>query len=136
MPIKPNSAIKIPSNATTLSDITLPTGWQWEKPDLSVKDLTSATTIYVGENKDNYKNTIMIISLQKEENVEPNPDNPNDNNNEQNGNDDDNNDTSQSKSTIITTIIISSIFVLIIASTFIIVRIKKNKNSKNKTKLG
>ena len=136
VPIKPNSAIKIPSNATTLSDITLPTGWQWEKPDLSVKDLTSATTIYVGENKDNYKNTIMIISLQKEENVEPNPDNPNDNNNEQNGNDDDNNDTSQSKSTIITTIIISSIFVLIIASTFIIVRIKKNKNSKNKTKLG
>ena len=81
VPIKPNREITIPSNATSLSDINLPAGWQWERADLLVNNLASATAIYVGENKDNYKGTTMIINLQKEECVDPNPDNPNVNNN-------------------------------------------------------
>lgn len=81
VPTKPNSKIKIPGNATTLSDISLPAGWQWEDSDLLIDNLKSATAIYVGENKDNYKNTTMIINLQKEESIDPNPDNPDFNNN-------------------------------------------------------
>ena len=81
VPIKPNSQIKIPSNVKALSDINLPAGWQWENSSLLVDNVTSATAIYVGENKVNYKNTTMIINLQKEESVDLNPNKPNYNNN-------------------------------------------------------
>ena len=81
VPIKPNSEIKIPNNVKALSDINLPAGWQWENSSLLVDNVTSATAIYVGENKVNYKNTTMIINLQKEESVDLNPDKPNNNNN-------------------------------------------------------
>lgn len=81
VPIKPNSEIKIPRNAIKLSDINLPAGWQWKDADLLVENLINATAIYVGENKANYKNTTMIINLQKDESVVPNPDTPNFNSN-------------------------------------------------------
>ena len=81
VPIKPNSEIKIPRNAINLSDINLPAGWQWKDADLLVENLINATAIYVGENKANYKNTTMIINLQKDESVVPNPDTPNFNSN-------------------------------------------------------
>lgn len=135
VPIKPNTQIKVTSNATTLYDIGLPAGWQWENPNLLINDITNATAIYVGENKDNYKNTKMIISLQKEDPINPNPDNPdpdnpNDNNNDQNGNNDNKNNGLQIKPDIIMAIIILSVIGLIIASIFIIVRVKKNKKLK------
>ena len=123
VPIKPNSEIKIPGNATSLSDINLPAGWQWENPDLLVDKLISATAIYVGENKDNYKNTTMIINLQKEESIAPNPDNPNDNNN---------NNLKQSSSDIILTIIIISLFIgVVYILTFSLLVPKKRKKKKH-----
>ena len=95
VPIKPNNEINVSSTISTLSEIVLPEGWQWENPNLLVINITSATAIYVGENKDNYKNTKVQISLQKEEPSNPNPnnpspDNPNDNNNSNDNNNDNN----------------------------------------------
>lgn len=119
VPTKPNSEIKIPNNATTLSDINLPAGWQWENPNLSVENLTSATANYIGENKENYKNTTMTITLQKKEQTPPSHDNPNDNNYNLNN-------TIQDKPYIIPTIIISTIFALTVVLIFII-RVKKKK---------
>lgn len=71
VPIKPNDKIVYSSSVTKLKDISLPTGWQWENPDLFVDNLTSAKVVYVGEYKENYKNTTMTITLQKEDTNEP-----------------------------------------------------------------
>lgn len=137
VPIKPNSEIKFSSGAKTLSDISLPTGWQWENSNLLVNNLTSATAVYIGENKDNYKNTTMLILLQKEEPVISNPDNIDDNNkdnnNNQNGNNNHNNnnssDINSNKPDIIPTIVISSVIVVIIASTItgVIIKLKRKR---------
>ena len=121
VPIKPNSEIKIPSNAIKLSDINLPGGWQWKDADLLVENLINATAIYVGENKANYKNTTMIINLQKDESVVPNPDNPNFNSN---------NNLKQSRlDNIRIIIIIPLVFGVAFISTFslVIIKIKKKK---------
>lgn len=120
VPIKPNSEIKIPSNAIKLSDINLPTGWQWKDADLLVENLINATAIYVGENKANYKNTTMIINLQKDESVVPNPDNPNSNSN---------NNLKQSRLDNIRKIIIPLVLGVAFISTFslVIIKIKKKK---------
>lgn len=120
VPIKPNSEIKIPSNAIKLSDINLPAGWQWKDAELSVENLINATAIYVGENKANYKNTTMIINLQKDESVVPNPDNPNSNSN---------NNLKQSRLDNIRKIIIPLVFGVAFISTFslVIIKIKKKK---------
>ena len=118
VPIKPASKMKIPSNATTLSDISLPTGWQWEDSNLLVDNLMSATAIYVGENKDNYKNTTMVVTLQKEDSVNPTPDNPN-------------NSMKQSRSDIITAITISVIIGVAFILTFSLLVIKIRKKKKN-----
>ena len=134
VPIKPNSEIKISSNITTLTEISLPAGWQWQNPNLLVDNLTSATAIYVGENKDNYKNTTMTISLQKEESTNPNPDNPK----PDNPNDNDNNNQNQPKkdneniSTGTIVIIIISCSMVIIVGTFIIFGIWFKKKSYKK----
>ena len=120
VPIKPNSEIKIPSNAIKLSDINLPGGWQWKDADLLVENLINANAIYVGENKANYKNTTMIINLQKDESVVPNPDNPNFNSN---------NNLKQSRLDNIQIIIIPLVFGVAFISTFslVIIKIKKKK---------
>lgn len=118
VPINPPSEMKIPSNATTLSDISLPTGWQWEDSNLFVDNLMSATAIYVGENKDNYKRTTMVITLQKEEFVNPTPDNPN-------------NNLKQSRSDNIKTIIISVIIGVAFILTFSLLVAKIRKKKKN-----
>ena len=121
VPIKPNSEIKIPRNAIKLSDINLPGGWQWKDADLLVENLINATAIYVGENKANYKNTTMIINLQKDESVVPNPDNPNFNSN---------NNLKQSRlDNIQIIIIIPLVFGVAFISTFslVIIKIKKKK---------
>ena len=118
VPTRPNSEIKFSSNATTLSDISLPAGWQWQDPSLEVNNLTSATAIYVGENKENYKNTILTISLQKEEST---PNNPNDNNQNK---DKDNQDD------ILKTIILVVVGSIILVTPLIIITIKKKKNLK------
>lgn len=127
VPTKPSDEIKIPINAITLSDIILPDGWQWENPNLLVDNLTNATAIYVGENKNNYKNTIMTINLQKEEDFNPNPnnppstDNPNDNN--------DNKDIIPDKLDIIPIIIFVIIGVVFISTlSLIVIKIYKKKN--------
>lgn len=117
VPIKPPSEMKIPSNATTLSDISLPTGWQWEDSNLFVDNLMSATAIYVGENKDNYKRTTMVITLQKEEFVNPTPDDPN-------------NNLKQSRSDNIQTIIISVIIGVAFILTFSLLVTKTRKKKK------
>lgn len=120
VPIKPNSEIKIPRNAIKLSDINLPAGWQWKDADLLVENLINATAIYVGENKANYKNTTMIINLQKDESVVPNPDNPNSNSN---------NNLKQSRLDNIRIIIIPLVLGVAFISTFslVIIKIKKKK---------
>lgn len=120
VPIKPNSEIKIPSNAIKLSDINLPAGWQWKDADLLVENLINATAIYVGENKANYKNTTMIINLQKDESVVPNPDNPDSNSN---------NNLKQSRLDNIRKIIIPLVLGVAFISTFslVIIKIKKKK---------
>lgn len=120
VPIKPNSEIKIPRNAIKLSDINLPAGWQWKDADLLVENLINATAIYVGENKANYKNTTMIINLQKDESVVPNPDNPNSNSN---------NNLKQSRLDNIRKIIIPLVLGVAFISTFslVIIKIKKKK---------
>lgn len=127
VPTMPSDEIKIPINAITLSDIILPDGWQWENPNLLVDNLTNATAIYVGENKNNYKNTIMTINLQKEEDFNPNPnnppstDNPNDNN--------DNKDIIPDKLDIIPIIIFVIIGVVFISTlSLIVIKIYKKKN--------
>ncbi len=130
VPTRPNSEIKFSIDATTLSDISLPAGWQWENPNLLVNNLTSATAIYVGENKDNYKNTTMTISLKKEKPVVPTPDNPTPNNPNDNNNNDNPNDISANLD-IIPIIIISSVIGLIISIfLFIIVRVRRIKKFK------
>lgn len=120
VPIKPNSEIKIPRNAIKLSDINLPAGWQWKDAELSVENLINATAIYVGENKANYKNTTMIINLQKDESVVPNPDNPNSNSN---------NNLKQRRLDNIRKIIIPLVLGVASISTFslVIIKIKKKK---------
>lgn len=131
VPIKPNNEIKIPSNATTLSDITLPAGWQWEDSSLLVDNLTSACAIYVGKNKDNYKNTTLTIMLQKETSVDPTPINPKPDDTKpddkkDNTNDNTNNTTSNNKY-IVPIIIVTSFVGLTIASLFIFIKFKKRK---------
>lgn len=120
VPIKPNSEIKIPSTAIKLSDINLPAGWQWKNADSLVENLINATAIYVGENKDNYKNTTMIINLQKEESVVPNPDNPNFNSN---------NNLKQSSLDHLQIIIIPLVLGVAFISTLslVVIKIKKKK---------
>ena len=112
VPTKPNNIITFSNNATTLIDVVLPVGWQWENPNLSLDGLTSATAIYVGENKNNYKNTTMVIALQKENSTIPNPDKPANQNKIDN-----------------TSIIISSVIglVTILIIVFSIIKILKNK---------
>lgn len=125
-PSKPSAELKIPIKATTLSDIVLPAGWQWESPDLLVDNLTSATAIYVGENKNNYKNTSVIITLQKEESSKQSPDNvfpdnPNGNSYK--------NYTNLNKADIITIVIISvSLVGTLVTTSLLIIRSKKRKN--------
>lgn len=114
VPTKPNNKITFSNNATTLFDVILPVGWQWENPNLSLDGLTSATAIYVGENKDNYKNTTMVIALQKENSTIPNPDNP------------DNQNKIDNASIIISSVIGSLVIILIIVLP--IINILKNKN--------
>lgn len=124
VPTKPNNKISIPTHATTLSDISLPTGWQWENPNLLVDNLTSATAIFVGENKDNYKNTTMEITLQKDNSANQNPNSSNDKNN----------DINQNKITktkeYIPIIIVFVGITLTITITLLIIMIKKKKNTK------
>lgn len=114
VPTKPNNKITFSNNATTLFDVILPVGWQWENPNLSLDGLTSATAIYVGENKDNYKNTTMVIALQKENSTIPNPDNP------------DNKNKIDKASIIISSVIGGLVIILIIVLP--IINILKNKN--------
>ena len=114
VPTKPNNKITFSNNATTLFDVILPVGWQWENPNLSLDGLTSATAIYVGENKDNYKNTTMVIALQKENSTIPNPDNP------------DNKNKMDKVSIIISSVIGGLVIILIIVLP--IINILKNKN--------
>lgn len=114
VPTKPNNKITFSNNATTLFDVILPVGWQWENPNLSLDGLTSATAIYVGENKDNYKNTTMVIALQKENSIIPNPDNP------------DNKNKIDKASIIISSVIGGLVIILIIVLP--IINILKNKN--------
>lgn len=114
VPTKPNNKITFSNNATTLFDVILPVGWQWENPNLSLDGLTSATAIYVGENKDNYKNTTMVIALQKENSTTPNPDNP------------DNKNKIDKASIIISSVIGGLVIILIIVLP--IINILKNKN--------
>lgn len=114
VPTKPNNKITFSNNATTLFDVILPVGWQWENPNLSLDGLTSATAIYVGENKDNYKNTTMVIALQKENSTIPNPDNP------------DNKNKIDNTSIIISSVIGGLVIILIIVLS--IINILKNKN--------
>lgn len=127
VPVKPNNQIKIPGNATTLSDISLPDGWQWDNPNLSINNLTSATAIYVGENMNNYKNTTIQISLQKENHIEPKPDNPNDNKNNTGA-------TILNKTDIILTIILFSFIGLglTLSATLLIIKIKKKNRHRKK----
>ena len=116
VPVKPNSEIIFSSNITTLKEISLPNGWQWQNPDLPITNLTSATAIYIGENKENYKNTTMLITLQKEE---PNtPNNPNNNDKNQNN-------ITQIKPYIILTIIVLTTVLLI--SLIIVLKNKRKK---------
>ncbi len=127
VPTKPNSQIKISNNATTLSDISLPAGWLWKNPNLIVKNLTSAIAIYVGENKDNYKNTTMTISLQKEP-IDANPDNSNNNNN------DNSDDIILVKPYIISIIVVSVVvgLILIFSAFLLIIKIQKKKKIKHR----
>ena len=67
VPTKPYDKIQFSNNAKILKDIDLPAGWQWLYPDLPIDGLSSATAIYVGANKQNYKNTTISITLQKKE---------------------------------------------------------------------
>lgn len=124
VPTKPNNKISIPTHATTLSDISLPTGWQWENPNLLVDNLSSATAVFVGENKDNYKNTTMQILLQKDNSLDQNPNSSNDKNN----------DINQNKITktkeYIPIIIVFVGITLTITITLLIIMIKKKKNTK------
>lgn len=83
VPLKPDNQMLIPNNLTTLSEVHLPTGWEWENPNLPVKNLTSATAIYTGNNKENYKNTTLLISLKADDPSKPNTPNENDNPNDQ-----------------------------------------------------
>lgn len=124
VPTKPNSQIKVPSNATTLHDINLPADWQWENPNLLVDNLSSATAIYVGENKDNYKNTTMTISFQKEGPADSNPDNS--------ITDNSNNNIFSNRLDTISIIIVSVIIGLTFLSTIslLIILIKKKKKRK------
>lgn len=135
VPIKPNDKIKIPSNATTLSDIALPAGWQWEDSSLLVDNLTSACAIYVGENKNNYKNTTLIIMLQKETSVDPTPINPKPDDTKPDDKKDNTNENTNNKY-IVPIIIVTSLVGLTIASLFIFIRFKKRKQIKNIKKLG
>ena len=124
VPTKPNNKISIPKYATTLSDISLPTGWQWENPNLLVDNLSSATAVFVGENKDNYKNTTMQILLQKDNSLDQNPNSSNDKNNDINQN-----EITKTKEYIPIIIVFVGI-TLTITITLLIIMIKKKKNTK------
>lgn len=138
VPIQPNREIKFSNDVTLLSEISLPIGWQWENPNLFVGNLTSATAIYVGENKNNYKNTTVLISLQKEEPENPSPSNPNPETPDNNGNQNGNNNPDEINSNNSDFILLLTIFVVvgsIIATTIIGVVIKVRKKKRyNKTK--
>ena len=120
VPIKPNSEIIISADVKFLKDINLPEGWEWENPDFPVNNLTSATAMYVGENKENYKNTVLSISLRKEENS--NNSNENDNGSQ--------NDKIPDIKDVIPTIIVT-VLLGVISITFFLIKIKQGKRTKN-----
>lgn len=120
VPIKPNSEIIISADVKFLKDINLPDGWEWENPDFPVNNLTSATAMYVGENKENYQNTVLSISLRKEENS---------NNSDENDNGSQNDKIPDIKDvipTIIVTVLLGGISI-----TFLLIKIKQGKRTKN-----
>ena len=125
VPIKPNNKIVYSSSATTLKDISLPTGWQWENPDLFINNITTALAIYMGEDKNNYNNTTKLITLIKEGNN--NPDVPKDN-----INDDKMILNKQNKILIIGGIVVVGIILIIIIIWFIKKTKRKRKVKINK----
>ena len=64
VPVKPPTTLSVSASATTLNDIPLPINWVWLNPDLRLADITEATAIYIGADKDNYTNTSITITLQ------------------------------------------------------------------------
>ena len=129
-PTRPNKEIKYSSEAITLADIPLPSGWQWETPNLSLVNLTSATAIYVDENKENYKETTMIITLKKEVSPNPSPDTPGDDNSTNdspNENDNHQNGRLSHKTKVFLTIILTSVGVIAISLVVIILKIKHKR---------
>lgn len=66
VPVRPSNEIVVSSSATKLSDIELPEGWEWLNPDELLSGISSATAVYVGTNKENYKNTSMVVALNKD----------------------------------------------------------------------
>lgn len=85
----------------------------------------------LGENKDNYKNTTLIIMLQKETSVDPTPINPNPDDtkpdDKKDNTDDNTNNTTSNNEYIVPIIIVTSFVGLTIASLFIFIRFKKRK---------
>lgn len=129
-PTRPNKEIKYSSEAITLADISLPSGWQWETPNLSLVNLTSATAIYVDENKENYKETTMIITLKKEVTPNPSPDTPGDDNstNDSPNENDNHQDGRLSHNTkVYLTIILTSVGIIAIPLVVIILKIKHKR---------
>ena len=65
---RPNNIIKVKGNFTSLSEISLGyENWTWQNPNQSLDDETTvAVAIYTGEDKANYLNTEMEITIVQE----------------------------------------------------------------------
>lgn len=66
-PNMPSGAMEVAAKCEKISDVELPAGWQWQETDkdtaLQIKIPLTATAVYVGADKDNYKNVTATVVI-------------------------------------------------------------------------
>ncbi len=66
-PNMPANKMNVPNSYKKVSDVELPIGWSWQDTEkdtiLEMGKPIEATAIYIGEDKDNYKNVTVLVSI-------------------------------------------------------------------------
>lgn len=66
-PNMPANKMNVPNSYKKVSDVELPMGWSWQDTEkdtiLEVEKPIEATAIYIGEDKDNYKNVTVLVNI-------------------------------------------------------------------------
>lgn len=66
-PNMPENKMNVPNSYKKVSDVELPIGWSWQDTEkdtiLEVEKPIEATAIYIGGDKDNYKNITVLVNI-------------------------------------------------------------------------